>query len=526
MKKLTKHYKHIKFLNYMTMLSVALVVFLIVPGIKKYSKDSVGTNLISVYVNGNLVGTLDDPTKVDSMVIEARRRLAKENEGLILAASDVVIRGSSEIFGTVDSEENITNNIYEVLKSSSVKTKESAYQVKINTFTVNLKSAEEVVTLLRTAKNLYDTADEYTVDLVVDPTRELDVLTTKMEKSDEIEEAKEEDVLFPTAGMTQKFEQFYAEANEYEETGFTLGLIDVDFAENVEVVQTYVDADEISTLEAAISMVTKEEEKDKTYIVESGDTLGAIAEKNGTTIENLIKMNPDRLSSEKSTIRIGDELKVTSPQPELSVLRTEEIYYEESYDAPVQYVNNDEWYTNKQVTLQQPIEGFHKVIADIVYKNKDQISKTIVYEDIVQEPVAKIIERGTKSPPTYLKPISGGRMSSTFGRRKAPKKGASTFHKGIDWAVPTGTAVWAARDGKVVRAGWGSGYGYVVYIQHEDGAVTRYGHLSKILVKSGQSVKQGEKIALSGNTGVSTGPHIHFEILINGGQVNPLNYMN
>lgn len=525
MKKLTKHYKLIKYQHYLVMLIIGLLVFLIVPGIKKYNKDDTGANLISVYVNGNLVGTLDDPTKVDGMVIEARRRLAKESSGIILANSDVVLRGSTEIFGSVDEDEAIISNIYEVFKSSAVKTKESAYEVKINTFVVTLKTAEEVKTLLETAKNMYDTTAEYSVELVTDPTRELSVLTTKMEKNEDKAKVEEEPVPFPTAGMTQKFEQFYKEANEYEDTGFTLGLKEIDFAENVEVVQTYVDAEKITSLDEAILMVTKEAEKPKVYVVESGDTLGVIAEKTQITMENLIKMNPDILSSEKSTLRIGDELKITSPQPELSVLRTEEIYYEENYDAPIQYVDNDEWYTNKQVTIQQPVEGFHKVIADIVYKNKSQISKTILYEDIVTEPVAKIVERGTKAPPTYLKPISGGRQSSGFGKRKAPKKGASTFHKGIDWAIPTGTAVMAARGGKVVRAGWGSGYGYVVYIQHDDGAVTRYGHLSKILCKSGQSVKQGEKIALSGNTGVSTGAHLHFEILINGAQVNPLKYL-
>ena len=84
----------------------------------------------------------------------------------------------------------------------------------------------------------------------------------------------------------------------------------------------------------------------------------------------------------------------------------------------------------------------------------------------------------------------------------------------------------ASSAGTVTRAGWGSGYGYVIYIKHSDGRETRYGHLSKILVKVGQTVSQGEKIALSGNTGVSTGPHLHFEILINGTQVNPLNYLN
>ena len=103
---------------------------------------------------------------------------------------------------------------------------------------------------------------------------------------------------------------------------------------------------------------------------------------------------------------------------------------------------------------------------------------------------------------------SGGRLSSNFGRRKSPTKGASSYHKGVDWSVPTGTAVFASCGGTVARAGWGSGYGYCVYINHEDGRQTRYGHLSKVLVKVGQTVKQGERIALSGNTGVSTGPHL------------------
>ena len=84
----------------------------------------------------------------------------------------------------------------------------------------------------------------------------------------------------------------------------------------------------------------------------------------------------------------------------------------------------------------------------------------------------------------------------------------------------------ASAAGTVVKAGWGSGYGYVVYIQHSDGRQTRYGHLSKVLVSAGQTVSQGQKIALSGNTGVSTGPDLHFEILIGGVQVNPLKYLS
>ena len=87
-------------------------------------------------------------------------------------------------------------------------------------------------------------------------------------------------------------------------------------------------------------------------------------------------------------------------------------------------------------------------------------------------------------------------------------------------------SVKAARDGVVTRAGWYSGYGYCVDIQHEDGSITRYGHNSQITVNEGQQVKQGEQVALSGSTGDSTTPHVHFEIWIDGRRVNPLDYVN
>ena len=166
------------------------------------------------------------------------------------------------------------------------------------------------------------------------------------------------------------------------------------------------------------------------------------------------------------------------------------------------------------------------MVAQVDYLNGVEDEREIVVEEVTYPAVAKIVERGTIVPPTYIKPISGGRLSSGFGRRSRPTKGASTYHKGVDWATPVGTAVVASNGGVVTRAGWGQGYGYCVYIHHADGRDTRYGHLSKVLVKVGQTVSQGQKIALSGNTGVSTGPHLHFEILIGGSQVDPLKYLN
>ena len=134
------------------------------------------------------------------------------------------------------------------------------------------------------------------------------------------------------------------------------------------------------------------------------------------------------------------------------------------------------------------------------YHNEEELSTEILKEEVTIAAVPKIVERGTKIPPTYIKPISGGRLSSQFGRRSAPVKGASTYHKGVDWATPIGTTVVASSAGTVIKAGWGSGYGYVVYLKHADGRQTRYAHLSKVLVKVGETVAQGERIALSGNT--------------------------
>lgn len=522
----TKHHRLVKYIHILVMIGTALIIFICVPGLKKYSKDAEGTNLVSVYMNGTLVGTVDDTSRIDYIVTKARKRIASENSGLVLIRADIVLSGSTEIFGTISTDEEIEENIYNLMLESAVRTKESAYEVKINRFTVKLKTADEVLALLEAAKNMYDDENTYDVNLVLDPSRELDVLTTEMKRKDEEEEKTDDnEEVFPTAGMAEAFSELYREATDYEEVGFNLGIIGIDFKEKVEVVKTYVDADEISTLEEAIAEVTKEQEKSKIYVVEKGDTIGEVAIKNGLTTEDLIAMNSDILSSEKSVIHVGDELKVTSPQPELSILKTEEIYYEEYYNEEVQYVDNDDWYTTEEVTLQQPVEGFRKVIADITYQNNEKLKADIVYENIISKAVPKIVERGTKIPPTFLYPVSGGRLSSRFGKRKAPTKGASTYHKGVDWSVPIGTAIRASAGGVVTRAGWGSGYGYCVYIKHPDGRETRYGHLSKVLVKTGQNVKQGEKIALSGNTGVSTGPHLHFEILMGGVQVDPLKYL-
>ncbi len=121
-------------------------------------------------------------------------------------------------------------------------------------------------------------------------------------------------------------------------------------------------------------------------------------------------------------------------------------------------------------------------------------------------------------------PVKGW-LTSLFGMRKSPFSGRRVFHEGIDIACRTGTPVTASADGIVSRAGIKSGYGKLVIIDHGYGYQTYYGHNSKIFVKVGQRVKRGEKIAAVGNTGRSTGPHLHYEVRVNGTPTNPRKFL-
>lgn len=527
MKKHSRYYKKMKIAYIKVAMFAILVSIFFFPSYQKL--ESTGDNTFTVYLNGTKVGIVGDTQQVDTCLIEARRRLAGTSDELVLADSEVSYEGAEVLWGTVDDTSVITENMTSVLKDSVKETLNRSYTVKINEYTVNLASTEEVLALLQASINKYDSGNEYYVDLVLDGNRELNVLTTQIYSAKEQkEEEKAAEEVMTSVGISAELDAMFADiepAVEKDFSDYDLGLKSLQFGDTVEVVESYLQDYEITSLNQAIEEVTKEQEKEQIYEVVSGDTLSQIAEKNEIPLADLIAMN-ETIENENSMIRVGDELIVTVPEPELSVERTEEVYYEEDYEAEIIYIDNDDWYTTQTKTLQEPSAGHHKVVANVSYRNNEEIIRDILKEEVTYEAIPKIVERGTKIPPTYIKPISGGRQTSGFGRRKAPTRGASSNHKGIDWATPVGTAVMASSAGTVVKAGWGSGYGYVVYINHADGRQTRYGHLSKVLVSQGQTVSQGQKIALSGNTGVSTGPHVHFEILINGSQVNPLNYLN
>lgn len=526
--KITKYKKSIRVAYIQAVLAVAFIWLFFMEGYVPF--ENAGNNLFHVTVNGVEVGSVVSEEDAEKLLLEARKAIAYRSDELIFMNVEMSTRGEEILYGYVDDRDQVYQNMMDVLEECVLETKHHAYTVKVDEYTVNLSDATQVVALLEAAINKYDTEDEFDIALVQDTDREFNVLQAKVVSKEEEQAAEEESVVkstFLEAGVTAQMSQMFAELEQqaaltFED--FNLGIETMGFDKEIEIVESYLPESQISNVEEAVAALIEEQEVQQIYKVKSGDTLSEISITVNIPMDDIIAMN-DSLEDENTTLRIDQELIITVPEPELSVVRKEVNYYEEVYNADIIYVDNDSWYTTKSVVLQEPSAGFRKVVAEEVYVGDNQTERNILLEEVVMEAVPKIVERGTKIPPTYIKPINGGRLSSGFGGRKAPTKGASTYHKGVDWAISSGSAVYASSGGKVTKAGWGSGYGYVVYIDHGNGTETRYAHLSKVLVSVGQTVKQGQQIAKSGNTGVSTGPHLHFEIRINGTPVNPLKYV-
>ncbi|MEH6521418.1 M23 family metallopeptidase [Sulfitobacter sp.] len=130
----------------------------------------------------------------------------------------------------------------------------------------------------------------------------------------------------------------------------------------------------------------------------------------------------------------------------------------------------------------------------------------------------------SKAP--FANPVKNAfRFTSKFGFRRDPKTGGRRMHNGVDFAAGSGTPLYATADGVVIHAGWGSGYGRLVKIQHEFGIETRYAHMSKMRVKVGQRVSRGDRIGDMGASGRVTGVHLHYEVRVGGKPVNPMIYI-
>ena len=210
--------------------------------------------------------------------------------------------------------------------------------------------------------------------------------------------------------------------------------------------------------------------------------------------------------------------------PQLDVTSTRAVTYTESIPYETITRENDELDQTYCATIQEGSEGEAVVTAEIQTVDGQEHGRTIVERTVLSNATDEIIEVGTRNvgigTGEFMVPLSSYTFTSGFKWRWGK------LHSGVDLAVDEGTPVYAADNGKVIVAeDSGNGYGNYIILDHQNGYKTLYGHNSELLVSVGDIVAKGDKIALSGNTGNSTGPHLHFEIHVGDEKVDPQQYV-
>ncbi|MCL2155942.1 MAG: peptidoglycan DD-metalloendopeptidase family protein [Leptospirales bacterium] len=242
------------------------------------------------------------------------------------------------------------------------------------------------------------------------------------------------------------------------------------------------------------------------YKISPGETLWTLRKKFNINIETIIAANPHLKSFDLSEI---DTLVIPARNGTL-------FTFDDYRDVGRMY---------KMMGKKNKILGDYKLHFFRIISPDDM--RMVFFENEIPLVVNNDIQKIYAYKTVFLEPLdSSGYYTSMFGDRFSPyDQNMTEFHNGVDIATRNGTSIKAARSGIVFYSGWRDGYGYTIVIQHEDGYSTFYAHCSKLFVNQGDWVNQGDRIALIGSTGRSTGPHLHYVIMRHGQLLNPFKYL-
>ncbi len=264
------------------------------------------------------------------------------------------------------------------------------------------------------------------------------------------------------------------------------------------------------------------EVSEKVHLTAIGESWDSIANLYGISVAKLMADNPTIQGREPN---VDEKLSIQQASPVLHIATIEKATYNVAIAFSTERKNNANAYKGVNTVQTKGQNGTTLVVARVIRVNGVEVGREILKETITAQPVTEVILVGTKPiPPTmgdgsFTNPCPAGRLTSPFGYRWG------RMHWGVDLACASGNNVRAADGGTVIFAGWNGAQGYTIKINHQNGFVTVYAHLSKMFVGTGALVYEGQQIGLVGNTGYSTGSHLHFEVLKNGVNVNPLNYI-
>lgn len=303
----------------------------------------------------------------------------------------------------------------------------------------------------------------------------------------------------------------------------------IQFVKKVEIKKGLYPASSIQPLEELEKKLSGEERGEKRYIVEEEDTPIRIAYKTGITLDQLKNLNP----GVEKNLPIGDSLLVSQSVPFMGVKVTKLEKHREEIEYKIQQETDPKRNIGYTVVKQKGENGLEEVTDQVVLIDGIETERTTVNTVSLKEAVDQIIIVGGNKPLQFIPSTASGKIpSGTFGWPAAGGSITTGFlgyygHTGSDitFSGCYGSPAYASLDGQVVTSGWRGAYGYCVIINHGGGIQTLYAHCSKLYVTPGQQVSKGQQVAAIGRTGNATGPHLHFEIRINGTPVNAAPYL-
>ena len=283
---------------------------------------------------------------------------------------------------------------------------------------------------------------------------------------------------------------------------------------------------QVMPLYKLVEKISGDQQVEKVYVIEAGDTPTGVASKNNMPYAELKALNPD--IEKVSFFQVGNEVLISRPESYLATKVTRTEVYEEDIPFGVDSIPDDRYPQGYTVVVSAGIPGKQTVTANVTYIDGIEESRVVTRTIVTKEPVNKVVRAGTMTPQQYVAgldqsgsgfiwPVDWGFFNGSLG--------SYWGHTGMDIAGNYGAPVRASRSGTVVRSAWYGPYGMHVIINHGNGVTTLYAHMSEKYVTVGQYVVQGEMIGKVGRTGNVTGPHLHFEVRINGAYQDPVRYV-
>ncbi|MHB8077270.1 peptidoglycan DD-metalloendopeptidase family protein [Desulfosporosinus fructosivorans] len=304
----------------------------------------------------------------------------------------------------------------------------------------------------------------------------------------------------------------------------------VSFEEKVETRSVEVAPEEVLTTEEALEKLKQGDVRQEGYVVQPDDSWWLIARKNEMRTSEVLAGNPG--VNEDTILQIGQTINLVKLFPYLTVIAEGIRTETETIPFDVVTIVDSSLANGETKITQTGSDGEKEIKYAYVQKNDKIMTKNILDEQVLTDVVSQVVVKGPQRTPVVIASSRGsgqlalgmiwplaGRINSYYGYREGE------FHTGLDINGYQGDPYVAATSGTVVSAGGMATTETVILIDYGNGILTRYAHSSKLLVAAGQKVSKGQTIGLVGSTGRSTGPQLHFEVIINGDNVNPLNYL-